>query len=60
LHAAATGPADGITMMGTPTRKSIFALRYTTGAAKTSALYEANTDNQAQISVRRPIILTKK
>lgn len=47
-------------MMGTPTRKSIFALRYTKGAAKTSALYEANTDNQAQISVRRPIILTKK
>ncbi len=47
-------------MMGTPTRKSIFALRYTTGAAKTSALYEANTGSQAQISVRIPIILTKK
>lgn len=47
-------------MMGTPTRKSIFALRYTTGAAKTSALYEANTDDQAQISVTTSLILTKK
>jgi hypothetical protein len=47
-------------MMGTPTRKSIFALRYTTGAAKTSALYEANTGGQAQISVRKPSFLTKK
>lgn len=39
-------------MMGTPTRKSIFALRYTNGAAKTSALYSVNTVDKAQISIK--------
>jgi hypothetical protein len=47
-------------MMGTPTRKSIFALRYTNGAAKTAATILGKYDLQSANKRHEFWHLTKK